>query len=72
MAKGTSLGPQGKPYIDTMKLMSPSLNDIGVYKVKINIGQYANDPKQGINPPYQCTLPTASYNFVVTVNPCII
>ena len=36
---GVTLSPLGTPFIDNMKLTSTSVNDIGVYNVKMNIEQ---------------------------------
>lgn len=43
-SKGVLLSPQGQPFIDTLTLTSNSLDDIGVYNLKLNIEQdIAND-----------------------------
>ena len=54
-----------------MRLASTSVNDIGIYNVKMNIVQDSNDSKQGFNNPFRGTIASASYSFVVTVNPCL-
>ena len=38
----------------------------------MQIGQDVNNPTQGFTKPFRGVVPTASYVFTVTVNPCVI
>ena len=69
---GASLDPHGKPFIDKLKLTSNSVDDIGIYNVKMNIGQDTSNNSHGFSQPYRGFVETASYDFVVTVNPCVV
>lgn len=69
---GNSISPHGTPFIDKLNLVSNSVDDIGIYNVKMNIGQDVNDSSQGFDLPFRGTVETSSYDFVVIVNPCTI
>lgn len=55
-----------------MTLTSTSVDDIGVYNLKMLIGQDISNSAHGFDRPYRGVVETVSYDFTVTVNPCLI
>ena len=58
--------------MDLLTLSSNSVDDIGIYDLQMNIVQDENEPTHGFTQPYRGTVATISYDFQVTVNPCLI
>ena len=50
---GAGLSPLGVPFIDLLTLTSNSIDDIGVYNLKMNIGQDIGDASHGFDQPYR-------------------
>jgi len=46
---GVNKSPNGKPFIDKLTLTSTSVNDIGVYNLKMVIGQDTNNSAHGFH-----------------------
>ena len=66
---GATGGPNNQPYWDRITLQSNDPIDIGQYEVLMTVSQNAA-VGDGYNQPYVGAMPSISYKFKATINPC--
>lgn len=71
-ASGINLDPYASPFIDTLTLSGATVADIGVHNFQMTVSQDVNVSGQGFTSPYRGAIPSITYDFTVTVDPCAI